>query len=279
MLAVALAAVATLVTILTVGNPARDTLWYEAAKTCLQVLGVVLVGGIVTIATSDLQHARAEAAQHLERMREDAQAEIESERKEFDRRAALLERTSRCAQKMFVTCQHVRRVQADHPSAQATLSAARSLLDEAYRDFSIEGTALETEIGARYGIRITAGNGNGGQAYARWHQVRDLLTLYYFNLCGDFRADVLTRNAESDEALHSGLTAEDLKVADPRRPTPDELRVMRIKIRKRFALVTPMLAQALLEDDVVSGDILPRRKPSAAGAGPVAGSASSRTAG
>ncbi len=49
MLAVALAAVATLVTILTVGNPARDTLWYEAAKTCLQVLGVVLVGGIVTI--------------------------------------------------------------------------------------------------------------------------------------------------------------------------------------------------------------------------------------
>ena len=107
------------------------------------------------------------------------------------------------------------------------------------------------EIGARYGRR-TDKQSASGEADMLWHQIRDLLTLYYFNLCGNFRKDVLRSNSKSDDAWHSGIALDDLRVANPQRPTSAELREMRNKIRPLFNQVTPVLAEALLHDDLVS---------------------------
>jgi membrane protein implicated in regulation of membrane protease activity len=220
-------------------NPLKDTLWYEVAKTCLQVISVAVIGGIVTIATYKLQHDRQRADQELERRRE-----------EFDRRATLLNRASRCAQKMFVTCQHVRRVQADHQDDQIIVKEAQTLLDQAYLDFSAEAEALEMELGAWYGIRKTIQVEDvSGEAYLRWHQVRDLLTVYYFDLCGNFRRDVLKTNSRSDRELHSGLEFQSM-VTDPLRPTEDELRKIRNQIRPIFNETLPVLANAILRDEL-----------------------------
>ena len=218
-------------------NPSHNTLWYEVAKTSLQVLAVAVIGGIVTAAAANLQHDRQSADQKLERQRE-----------EFDKRAALLDRASRCAQKMFVRCQHVRRVQTDHKNNRRRLTEVRALLDEAYLEFSAEAEALEMELGAWYGkcMAIPAED-ESEQAYVRWHQVRDLLTVYYFNLCGNFRRDVLKTNSVSDGELHSGLEFQSM-VADPQDPQPDELREMRNEIRPIFNEALPKLANAILKD-------------------------------
>jgi hypothetical protein len=230
-------------------NPLKDTLWYEVAKTCLQGISVAVIGGIVTIATYMLQHDRQRADQDLQTRREEADRELERQREEFDRRAALLNRASRCAQKMFVTCQHIRRVQADHQDDQAIVKEARALLDQAYLEFSAEAEALEMELGAWYGIRKTIQEEDvSGQAYLRWHQVRDLLTVYYFDLCGNFRRDVLKTNSISDRELHSGLELQPM-VADPLHPTEGELRKIRNEIRPIFNEVLPALANAILKEE------------------------------
>jgi uncharacterized integral membrane protein len=73
-------------------NPTKDTLSYEAAKTSLQVLGVVVIGGIVTFATTRFQQNRQRADQWLEAERQRAERKLEKQREAFDRRAALLAR-------------------------------------------------------------------------------------------------------------------------------------------------------------------------------------------
>jgi hypothetical protein len=114
-LIVAAVAFGVLAAVWIVVNPIKDTLWYEVAKTSLQVLGVAVIGGIVTFATARFQQDRqsAERAREADRQRADkaleavrqrAERELEKQREAFDRRAALLDPTSRCAQKMFVTC-------------------------------------------------------------------------------------------------------------------------------------------------------------------------------
>jgi hypothetical protein len=245
-------------------NPVKDTLWYEVAKTSLQVLGVAVIGGIVTFATARFQQDRQSAERKREEKRQKAEQDLEKLREEFDRRAALLDRTSRCAQKMFVTCQHVRRVQRDHSPEkdqkdQDTLAEARMFLDETYRDFSAEAAALQVELGARYGIRMTeAKDGVTGEAYLRWHQISDLLTVYYFSLCHNFRKDVLRRNSRCRDPkrhgdgkchgeLHSGLDLEGM-VKESEHPADAELRDIRDKIRLLFNEQMPVLADAILKE-------------------------------
>jgi hypothetical protein len=205
----------------------------EIQKTLVQALAtavsVTVLGGLVATRVS----------QRWELRRED-----------FELRAGLLDRATRCAQTMFVTCQHVRRVNSDNPgsSGEPARREARTLLDTTYRRFSSEAEAIETVLGARYGIRWVQAAGDGaGEAFLRWHQVSDLLTLYYFNLCGDFRLDVLPRNSTSEKKLHSGLDATSM-IADPRRPQPAELKAMRDAIRRAYNGAVPKVARAILDD-------------------------------
>jgi hypothetical protein len=99
-----------------------------------------------------------------------------------------------------------------------------------------------------------------GKAYLRWHQISDLLTVYYFSLCRNFRKDVLRRNSKChdpkrhdngkcDGELHSGLELEPM-VKDPQNPTPNELKDIRDKIRPLINKQMPVLAGAILTEDV-----------------------------
>lgn len=233
-------------------RPEQDTLPYEAVKTSMQVLGVVVIGGLVSVVTSIWQQERERAAEHVENQRKENAEEMERRREEFNLRTTLLDRTSRCAQGMYVTCQHVSRVQRDQPpntngESQQLLAGTLALLNESYLEFSAEAAALQTELGARYGINTTDNTVRSvGEAYLRWHQVVDLLTVYYFNLCGNFRRDILVRNSRSDTDIHSGLDFRSM-VKTPRQPTTVELRAMRGEIRKEFIKTMPLLADAVLE--------------------------------
>jgi hypothetical protein len=249
-------AITVLILVWLLKHPMKDTLWYEVAKTALQVLGVAVVGGIITVATSTYQHERQAADKDLETRRRADADEAENVRQEFNLRTALLDRSSKCAQKMFVTCQDVRRKQADYfgkkdPISTAKWEEARSLLDRSYLDFNAEAEAIETELGARYGIPEDQ---KVDSVYVLWHQVSDLLTLYYFNLCRNFRKDILDRNAKSESKRHSGLGLEKLKVANPQNPTLDELRDMRHEIRPCFNEAMPKFASAVLNDDLIQLD-------------------------
>jgi hypothetical protein len=74
--AIALATTALLIWIL-VSNPKHDTLKYEAGKTCMQVLGVVLVGFVVSAATFTLQRNRERRERKVEEVRDDRQRKDE----------------------------------------------------------------------------------------------------------------------------------------------------------------------------------------------------------
>jgi hypothetical protein len=62
-------------------DPAFNTLGYELARTLMQVIGVTVIGGVITLATSTWQEGRRQAAQALEH-----------DRQQFEIRAALLDR-------------------------------------------------------------------------------------------------------------------------------------------------------------------------------------------
>jgi hypothetical protein len=170
-------AFAILVIVWSLQQPSKDTLWYEVARTCLQVIGVAVLGGIVALSINSWQEERKQTAESLERQRarenEKAQSReekatriLEEQRREFQLRTSLLDRAVQCAQRMYVNCQHVRRLQKDAskapPTAHVSWGAAELAerktiealmsFDQIYLEFSAEAAALETELGARYGI-------------------------------------------------------------------------------------------------------------------------------
>src|SRR5215475_1817179 len=149
-------------------HPSVNTLEFEVAKASLQALAVALIAGLVTIATTKFTH-------HRQRITEKAQKDHE----EFERRVAILDRASGCAQKMFASCEHLRllhvarspkriqvtrspkRLQVARSPKRAKrkeLAEARALLDKAYVEFYLDAEGLLLELGARYG------NDEAGQA-------------------------------------------------------------------------------------------------------------------
>ena len=123
--------------------PEKETLPYELAKMCLQVIGLVVLGGIVAFATSSVDHSRQKRAA-------DALRHEES----FKIRADLLNRAARCAATMYVTCRHVERLrnngpQTTHIAEGHTASIlGQPMFDEKFLSFSAEGLTLQTEIEA-----------------------------------------------------------------------------------------------------------------------------------
>lgn len=235
----------------------------------IQVIGVAVVGGVVAFVFAALkeQYATTLSARDkvLERLRED-----------FEIRADLIKRTASCAQRMYVTCQHVARLQRWQVDDE-TLGAGMARLHETYLSFSPDAAAIETELEARFGATSDAEAADpdpltGGASErsgenittplvgeladgpaALWHQVWDLVTIYYFALDQRFPGDVLAANSTgTDGRLHSGLQL-DRMVRDHGHPTADELRVIRKSVRKTFvpaqrALGTSIRRNPLLED-------------------------------
>lgn len=240
LLATALVAAGIFTYVWLIVKPGQNELPYEVAKTCLQVIGVTVIGCFLTAATSFVQQGRQDAAKALERQRED-----------FKVRTSLLDRSTRCAQDMFVTCQHVRRVKKDtvaDPEGPAA-TKARELLDRTYLEFSTEAQAIETELGARFG-ELRVKRKGPGQAFLRWHQLKDLLTVYYFALGGRFRGKVLERNSDGYKCeMHAGIDFNPL-VADPDVPSPVEVERVIDELREAFWKSMPKFAEAVLRDEI-----------------------------
>ena len=72
------------------GHPASDTLRYEFAKTCMQVLAVAFFGGLAAIATSNFQHTRTQEADYLRQQaaneRDNARTEAEASDRRLEQR-------------------------------------------------------------------------------------------------------------------------------------------------------------------------------------------------
>lgn len=225
--------------------PAREI---ELIRVCLQVIGVGVVGAVVALAAGTLESARRTRTERAASYSE--QLEI---------RSSLTGRATTCAQRMFVTCQHIRREQRDASQGELEQRTRRlrATLDERYLEFSTEAHTLQTLIEVRYhapqappsqplppdeaatpdrrpdsssAARPPASGMNEAEPSEeeddaatrplpqpedvgwRWHQIHDLLTVYYFSLTGNFRRNVLTTNSLTpagservDRWFHSGL--------------------------------------------------------------------------
>ncbi|MER6383714.1 hypothetical protein [Streptomyces sp. NPDC001250] len=204
--------------------------------------------------------ARLESEKELDRQREDEERARERARREFDLRAQLVEEVTAEAARMYIVCQYTSRVikksrrvirkRVDSNPQDGARDQIISSLHEAYLSFSTRSQMLENLIGARYGIAWQfESDERSASAFLRWHQVRDLLTLYYFNLCGNFPGDVLCRNSRSDDKYHSGLNA-DGYFEDANYPNLKELRRMRIDIRHAYDEALGELTRSLLVDRI-----------------------------
>jgi hypothetical protein len=195
----------------------------------------------------------------------------EARRETFELKTKLLDQAARTAQTMYATCQHTRRVLRDNsgntPAEIKRREDMLATLDNVYLTFSADATALETVLGARYGISWSLPREKQGQAksepdkqdnnamedsnlqvFWRWHQIWDLLTVYYFNLKGNFPGDpdVLKANSKGFEGkYHTGLDLESF-VEKVTAPEKDELRRMRGAIRREYLDALPRLAESIV---------------------------------
>ena len=172
-------------------------------------------------------------------------ARRDERRARFELRNDLLKRSSHLAQEMYTKCQHTRRVLRTAQGEER--EKAFYYLDSAYLEFATEGQPLEFELGARYGFTedgdVTSRECANG-VWEGWHQIRDLLTVYYFNLKAEYPGDVLERNARGYEGhFHSGLDLVQLK---------DDFRTMCGRIRTTYEAALRQLVQAILSDDIVT---------------------------
>jgi hypothetical protein len=226
-----------------------------------------------------LERQRARDNEKAQSREEKAARILEEQRREFQLRTSLLDRAVQCAQKMyatasmFVVCKrtfrrHGGREMYHGPAELAERRTIEALMnfDQIYLEFSAEEAALEIELGARYGeydmgedlmqeTDTSAIEANrAGETYVRWHQIHDLLTVYYFGLCGNFRVDVLKSNSPRDGPLHSGVDFTKLVPRGPETkeviPTPDELREVIKAIRREFPRALPALASAALREEL-----------------------------
>lgn len=84
--------------------------------------------------------------------------------------------------------------------------------------------------------------------FVEWHQIRDLLTVYYFNLKGEFPGNALARNSIGyGRKFHSGIDLRSM-VANPHAPTKDELRSMRNRIRRAYEKTLRTLVKRMVAD-------------------------------
>jgi hypothetical protein len=155
----------------------------------------------------------------------------ERRREGFEVRTRLLNDTARVGQGMYVFLQHTRRllIQANDADERAVALVA---LDQRFLDFQQEAAALQTVLGARFGVvrAIQAGRTTLLPPFLRWHQIHDLLVLYYYNLKEFFPGIVIAETSHGYNGnYHSGLDMS--RYSDKVERGVEGMRNMRIEIR------------------------------------------------
>ncbi|WP_344808302.1 hypothetical protein [Microlunatus ginsengisoli] len=216
-----------------------------------QTLVVTVVGALVTALAAVA--AGYVAANSLRQKRKDADEAATARQaalsRDFGIRSELAERTAVCAATMYINCQDAGR----HLRTTAfRRSRILGRLDEAYRRFSVDSRALETLLELRFGTAALrpeqSSTAGGGAVVMYWHQVRDLLTLYYFNLRGGYPGRVLEGNSiDDDGAFHAGFDAVAFGATTER-----GLAEMRAKIRKEYDAALVNFVGALRADPILN---------------------------
>jgi hypothetical protein len=158
----------------------------------------------------------------------------ELRKESFETRTKLLNDIAHVGQGMYVFLQHTRRliIQAGNSKGRAK---ALMTLDERFLAFSIEAAELQTLIGARFGVIRAAPSSSMTHLppFLRWHQVHDLLSLYYYNLKEYFPGIVLAETSVGhDGNYHSGLDMS--PYFDKDNLDAERLRLMRVDIRTGY---------------------------------------------
>lgn len=211
------------------------TFWQELAK---EVVGALATAVLVTVAGTFV-------ATTWSKRRDERRAR-------FELRNDLLQRASGLAQQMYVTCQHTVRV-LDVAQTDEEREKAIYFLDEGYLDFATAGPVLEFELGARYGFTkpgdVTARDVANG-VWEGWHQIRDLLAVYYFSIKDDFRGTLETNARGHGGAFHSGIV-----LKRPRDGVDDrraDIEKMQEEIREVYSGALRRLVTAILADDITT---------------------------
>lgn len=158
---------------------------------------------------------------------------------------------------MWITCQHAWRLLRNGDSESTTddtKSATFALLNEAYLKFSADAAALATVLGARYGVEETESTGQTTSTRSRvsvtWHQIRDLMTIYYYNLLGRMPEELLKTYSQGyKEKRHSGLELRRF-FADPAKPKSEELTDLRETIVLEYLKALEDLTTAMMKDRI-----------------------------
>lgn len=177
----------------------------------------------------------------------------EEKRELFELRRELLKRCHQTGNAFWIQLQHAARVAGNKRSRRS--GALWDRLDNSYHQFVVDIRSLENEVGSRYGFgtSLATGERQGPQAYERCHQVRDLLTMYYFNLRARwvdhaFPRGVIGGNSlDHGRAYHAGLNFGDYDSARP------ALAKMRDDIRSEYNVAMRELTRALLSDPAKTG--------------------------
>lgn len=171
-------------------------------------------------------------------------------------RTDLLDRTATVAQAMYAACGHASRMLSLPESDEHEVHVA---LDQAYLKFAPAAAAVETVLQARFGLRSSVeapvtvggeGNIDGVGVADRWHQVRDLVTVYYFHLRlgRAIPPSVVMRNSVGyGGRLHSGLRLREILPKEEDEAAIDKFRsTLRLAYEEKLAL----LSQSLIQDPV-----------------------------
>jgi hypothetical protein len=174
----------------------------------------------------------------------------EVRKESFETRTKLLNDVAHTGQGMYVFLQHSRRriIQAKSSHERAK---ALEVLDERFLAFSIEAAELQTLIGARFGVvrAAPAGDTIHMPPFLRWHQVHDLLALYYYNLKEFFPGIVLVETSVGhDDNYHSGLDMS--AYLDRSNLDAEHLRLMRVEIRKAYDEAMIDLARGITSEHI-----------------------------
>ncbi|MFH8698869.1 hypothetical protein [Streptomyces chartreusis] len=177
-------------------------------------------------------------------------ARRERGRADFETRTRLLDDIARVGQGTYVFMQHTRR-QVLRASGESAKQEALKALDQRFLDFSIEAAQIQTLLGARFGVAraVPPADRTELPPFLRWHQVHDLLALYYYNLKEDFPGIVLAETARGHGGnYHSGL---DLGAyADKNSLDGERLRRMRVDIRTAYDEAMIDLARGIMTSSI-----------------------------
>ncbi|WP_449338413.1 hypothetical protein [Streptomyces chartreusis] len=177
-------------------------------------------------------------------------ARRERGRAAFETRTKLLDDIARVGQGTYVFMQHTRR-QILRASDESDRREALRALDQRFLEFSVEAAQIQTLIGARFGVEraIPPEDHTELPPFLRWHQVHDLLALYYYNLKEDFPGIVLAETSRGHGGnYHSGL---DLGAyADKNNLDGEKLRRMRVDIRTTYDEAMIDLARGIMTSSI-----------------------------